>query len=105
MRPMTYTRSLAAAAIFAAGPAAADAVQTSACQRDLAVSIQLIEAIHGRERQFARGDMTRNCQLLRQNLTDMVKAREPMDRCLIGHEKGETAAQLDASIGDIRAVL
>jgi hypothetical protein len=43
--------------------------------------------------------------LLKQNLADMVKAREPMDRCLTGHEHGETIGQMDDSIGDIRAVL
>jgi hypothetical protein len=35
----------------------------------------------------------------------MVKAREPMDRCITGHDHGENLAQMDESIGDIRAVL
>ena len=40
------------------------------------------------------------------NLVDTrVKAREPMDRCITGHDHGENLGQMDASIEDIRAVL
>jgi hypothetical protein len=92
-------------ALLAAGPALAEARNTPECQRDLAAGVQLINAIQAREKRFVRGDMANNCRLLQQNLADMVKARDPMDRCLVGHEHGETLAQLDASIGDIRAVL
>jgi hypothetical protein len=106
---MSFARAIAAASVLAAvlatEPAAADEVQTPACQRDLAASVQLINAIQAREKRFVRGDMAKNCQLLQQNLADMVKAREPMDRCLTGHEKGETTGQLDASIEDVRAAL
>ena len=93
------------ALLIAVEPAAADAVQTPQCQRDLATAIQLINAIQAREKRFVPGDMAKNCQLLQQNLVDMVKAREPMDRCVTGHEHGETIGQLDASLADIRAVL
>ncbi|HZK92478.1 MAG TPA: hypothetical protein VFC56_20245 [Stellaceae bacterium] len=106
---MSFARVIAAsgalAAILSAGPAASDEVKTPECQRDLAAAVQLINAIQAREKRFVRGDMARNCQLLQQNLADMVKAREPMDRCLSGHEHGETTGQLDASLEDIRAVL
>ena len=101
----TFAVAAAIAALPLATPAGADEVRTPECQRQLAASVQLINAIQAREKRFIRGDMVRNCQLLRQNLTDMVKAREPMDRCLTGHQKGETTGQLDASIDDIRAVL
>jgi hypothetical protein len=43
--------------------------------------------------------------VLRQNLQDMVEAREPMNRCLIGHAHGENVGQMDASIEDIRYIL
>ena len=106
---MPFLRALApivALATLLLPPAAeADEVKTPECQRQLAASVQLINAIQAREKRFVRGDMARNCALLQQNLVDMVKAREPMDRCLTGHEKGETTGQLDASIGDIRAIL
>ena len=102
-------RVIIAASVFsalaAAGPASADAVQSPECQRDLATAVQLIGAIQAREKRFVRGALAKNCELLRQNLVDMVKAREPMDRCLTGHEHGETIGQLDASLGDIRTVL
>ena len=58
-----------------------------------------------REKRFVAGDLAKNCKLLRQNLADMSGARGPLDRCLTGHERGETVAQMDASIEDIRAVL
>lgn len=93
------------AAMLASGPTMADAVNTPACRRDLAAANRHIEAIRAREKRFVPGDLTRNCPLLRQNLADMVAAREPMDRCLKGHEQGETVAQIEASIGDIRDVL
>jgi hypothetical protein len=86
-------------------PTVADTVRTPDCQRDLAVANALIDKIAARENQFVKGDLTRNCALLRQNLVDMVKAREPMDRCITGHDHGENIGQMDASIGDIRAVL
>jgi hypothetical protein len=109
MRPMSLSRAIAVAAPLAAlassGPAPAQEVQTPACQRDLAASVQLIAAIQAREKNFVRGDMARNCELLRQNLDDMVKAREPLDRCLTGTQKSQTTQQLDASIGDMRGAL
>ena len=78
-------------------------MHTPECQRQLANSVQLITAIKGREKRFAPGNMTKNCELLQQNLTDMVKAREPMDRCLTGREKDDAIGQLDASIKDMKA--
>ena len=91
--------------MLATGPAAADTLNTPRCQRDLAMANGLINTIAKREKQFVPGDLAKNCGLLKQNLADMVKAREPMDRCLTGHEHGETIGQMDDSIGDIRAVL
>jgi hypothetical protein len=109
MRPMSFACAIIAASALAlalsAGPGVADEVQTPECQRDLTASVQLINAIQAREKHFISGALAKNCELLKQNLADMVKAREPMDRCLTGHEKGETTGQLDASIADIRAVL
>ena len=91
--------------LLTAGPALADIVDTPACRRDLAGANALISAIAAREKEFVVGDLVKNCALLRRNLTDMVKARGPMDRCMTGHDHGENLGQIDASIGDIRAVL
>jgi len=95
----------AALAMLAGGPAMADAVATPGCRRDLAAANALIGAIAAREEQFVAGDLAKNCRLLRQNLADLVKAREPMARCLTGHDLGENVGQMDDSIGDVRAVL
>jgi hypothetical protein len=95
----------ALAALLVAGRAAADVVNTPECRRDLAMANGLINAIAARESQFVANDLRKNCALLTQNLTDMLKAREPMDRCITGHDHGENLGQIDASIGDIRAVL
>jgi hypothetical protein len=95
----------ALAVLLAAGQAAADVVNTPECRRDLAMANGLINAIAARESQFVANDLAKNCALLTQNLTDMLKAREPMDRCITGHDHGENLGQMDASIGDIRAVL
>jgi hypothetical protein len=78
---------------------------TPACRHDLASANRLIEAMQARDKDFVAGDLVTNCRLLRQNLADMVKARDPMNRCLTGHEHGETVGQMDASIGDIRLAL
>jgi hypothetical protein len=96
---------LAFAAFLAAGPASAEMVNSPDCQRDLATANALIGKIAAREKQFVAGDLAKNCALLKQNLVDMVKAREPMDRCMTGHDHSENLGQLDDSIGDIRAVL
>ena len=93
------------AALLAAGPAPAEILDNPDCRRDLAAANALIEKIAAREKQFVQGDLAKNCALLRQNLVDMVKARAPMDRCMTGHDHGENLGQMDASIGDIRAVL
>src|ERR1700722_9047479 len=95
----------ALAVLLAAAQAAADVVNTPECRRDLATANGLINAIAARESQFVAKDLAKNCALLTQNLTDMLKAREPMDRCITGHDHGENLGQMDASIGDIRAVL
>jgi len=109
MLAMSSTRATtlasALAALLAAGPAAADLVGTPDCRRDLAAANGLINAIAAREKQFVPGNLPKNCALLRQNLVDMVKAREPMDRCITGHDHGENLGQMDASIDDIRALL
>ena len=109
MRAMSSTYPTLAAAAFAvlltAGTAWADTVRTPDCQSDLAAANALISGIAAREKQFVKGDLAKNCALLRQNLVDVVKAREPMDRCLTGHDHDENVGQLDDSIGDIRTVL
>jgi hypothetical protein len=93
------------ATMLSAGSAAADLVNTPECQRDLARANALITAIAAREKQFVPGDLAKNCTLLKQNLDDLLKAREPMDRCITGHDHGENLGQMDDSIDDIRAVL
>jgi hypothetical protein len=93
------------ATLLSAATALADTIRTPDCQRDLAAANALIDGIAARENQFVKGDLAKNCALLRQNLVDMGKAREPMDRCMTGHDHSENVGQMDASIGDIRAVL
>src|SRR5262249_16736924 len=93
------------ALLLAATQASADIVQTPECRRDLTVANKLIAGIAARDKQFVPGDLTKNCALLRRNLDDMVKARDPMVRCMTGHDRNENVGQMDASIGDIREVL
>lgn len=102
-RPVRLAGALAL--FLAAEPALADIVQTPECRRDLTVANKLIAGIAARDKQFVPGDLAKNCALLQQNLDDMVKARDPMARCMTGHDRGENVGQMDASIGDIREVL
>jgi hypothetical protein len=86
-------------------PAGAGIVDTYECHRDLAMAGRLMHGVRLRENSVQQGDFVGLCRLLRQNIVDMVKAREPMARCMTGHDQGENVAQMDASIGDIRYVL
>jgi hypothetical protein len=95
----------ALAAFLAATPVWGQTVDTPECRRDLAAANALIDKIAGREKQFVKGDLAKNCALLQQNLADLTNARGPMDRCVTGHDHGENLGQIDDSIGDIRAVL
>lgn len=88
-----------------ASPATAGIVDTPECRRDLAMADQLIHAVRLRENSVRQGDFAGLCRLLRQNLQDMTRAREPMARCMTGHERGENVGQMDASLEDIRYVL
>lgn len=92
-------------ALVVALPAAAGVVETYECRRDLAMADQLVHGVRLRENSVQKGDFVGLCRLLRRNLDDMVKAREPMDRCMTSHDRGENVAQMDASIGDIRYIL
>jgi hypothetical protein len=102
---------LRAAVLFAlcASPAAAAVIRTPECQRDLAVADQLIGGIRQRETRLnaaiGRNDTTAACGFLRENARDMAGARERMYRCMTGFEQRENIGQIDASLGDIRAVL
>ena len=86
-------------------PVSAGIVDTPECRRDLAMAHQLIHAVRLRENSVERGDFVGLCRLLRQNLQDMTQARDPMARCMTGHERGENVGQMDASMEDIRFVL
>ena len=88
-----------------AAPGVAGVVDRPECLRDLAIADQLVHAVRLRENSVRPGDFAGLCRLLRQNLQDMSRAREPMARCMTGHDRGENVAQMDASIGDIRTVL
>jgi hypothetical protein len=88
------------------GPSAlASHLDTPECQRDLAVAGQLVKGIAKREGSVKPGDIAGACALLQQNLPEMIKARNAMDRCLTGHDLGENVGQMDASIEDIRYAL
>jgi hypothetical protein len=93
------------AALLLATPSLAGIVDTPECRRDLAMADRLVHAVRLRENSVQPGDYVGLCRLLRQNLRDMSEAREPMARCMTGHEHGENVGQMDASIGDIRYVL
>ena len=80
-------------------------IDSPECHRDLAMADQPIHAVRLRENSVQRGDFVGLCRLLRQNLQDMTRAREPMARCMTGHERGENVGQMDASLDDIRFVL
>lgn len=88
-----------------ASPGVAGIVDTPECRRDLAMADQLIHGVRLRENSVQQGDFAGLCRLLRQNLQDMSWAREPMARCMTGHERGENVGQMDTSLGDIRFVL
>lgn len=92
-------------ALVSAAPSAAGIVDTYECRRDLVMADRLVHGVRLRENSVQQGDFVGLCRLLRQNLQDMVRAREPMARCMTGHDQGENVAQMDASIGDIRYVL
>jgi hypothetical protein len=101
-------RSLTVMILSAAAlPAVASAgiVDTPDCRRDLATAHQLIHAVRLRENSVQPGDFVGLCRLLRQNLQDMTRARDPMARCMTGHERGENVGQMDASMEDIRFVI
>lgn len=93
------------ASVLTATPGGAGVVDSPACRRDLATADQLVHAVRLREHSVQPGDFVGLCRLLRRNLQDMSRAREPMNRCLTGHDHGENVAQMDASIDDIRTVL
>jgi hypothetical protein len=100
---------LGAAALLATGyvgsSASAGVIDTPDCRRGLAMADQLVHAVRLRENSVRPGDYAGLCRLLRQNLQDMTRARDPMARCMTGHDQGENVGQMDASIGDIRFVL
>jgi len=85
--------------------AVAGIIDSPECRRDLTMADQLIHAVRLRENSVQPGDFVGLCRLLRQNLQDMTRAREPMARCMTGHERGENVGQMDASLDDIRFVL
>jgi hypothetical protein len=85
--------------------AAAGIVDTPDCRRDLAMAHERIHAVRLRENTVQSGDFVGLCRVLRQNLQDMTQARDPMARCMTGHERGENVGQMDVSIQDIRFVL
>ena len=93
------------ASVVIAMPVAAGIVESPECRRDLAIADQLIHAVRLRENSVQPGDFAGLCRVLRQNLRDMSRAREPMNRCMTGHEHGENVGQMDVSIGDIRTVI
>jgi len=101
----TAARLTILAVILGASPAGAGIVDTYECRRDLAMADRLVHGVRLRENSVQQGDFVGLCRLLRRNLEDMVRARDPMARCMTGHDQGENVAQMDASIGDIRTVL
>jgi|GEM_PF-4852470 len=85
--------------------AQAGVVDTPQCRRDPGEADGLIPAIAARENGVRRGDMPGLCRLLRQNETDMARARGLRAPCLTGRDLGENIGPIDASLEDIRVVL
>lgn len=85
--------------------AAAGIVDTPECRRDLGMAHERIHAVRLRENSVQAGDYVGLCRVLRQNLQDMTRARDPMARCMTGHERGENVGQMDVSMEDIRVVI
>jgi hypothetical protein len=102
-RSLTLMILSVAALVPAVAPAGI--VDTPDCRRDLAAAHERIHAVRLRENTLQPGDFLRLCRVLRQNLQDMTQARDPMARCMTGHDRGENVAQMDASIDDIRFVI
>src|SRR5262249_56848553 len=92
------------AAMLSATPAGAGIVDTYECRRDLAMADRLVHGVRLRANSVQKGDFVGLCRLLPRNLEDMVRAREPMARCMTGHDQGENVGQMDASIGGVRYV-
>ena len=97
--------ALLASMVLMSARAVAGIVNTPECRRDLATADRLIHDIRLREPQIRPDDLARACRLVRQNLEEMLIARNAMARCMTGHDRGENVAQLDASMEDIRYVL
>jgi hypothetical protein len=86
-------------------PALAETVDTPQCRSALDDANRLMRNVQARQMQFSRYDPAGNCGLLRDNLDDLVAAREPLDRCLTGDEHTRSLGQIDAAIAQIRAQL
>ena len=98
---------LVAALVLSAGLSPSGAAND--CASDMAAADQLISGVRGREESLGRyardNDMPNACRLLRQNFHDMSLARESMNRCMTGFERGENVAQMDASLEDIHQAI
>jgi hypothetical protein len=92
---------LACGLVLSTASSLAGTVNTPRCNHDLAEADRLIHAIRLRENSVKQGDWTGLCRLLRQNHSDMSRARDLMDPCLTGHDRGENIGQIDASLEDI----
>lgn len=99
----------AAIAVLALAGSIWPSLAASDCAADMATADKLISGVRDREESLGRyaknNDMPNACKLLRQNAHDMGIARDTMDRCMTGHDRGENVAQLDASLGDIHDVI
>lgn len=102
------SRSLCAGVLLAATlatcpavrPAIAAFVDTPACRRDLIEADRLTHGIRVRSHSVRPGDTAAACRALRQNARDMTAARNLVDQCLTGRDRGENVAQMDATLED-----
>ena len=86
----------------AASPRSPD---TPDCLSALDNANRLMRGVEARQMRFSRHDPTENCRLLRDNLADLIAARDPLDRCLVGNERTKSLGQLDAGVDRVRAQL
>jgi len=86
-------------------PSIADTLDTPECRSALDNANRLMRGVQERQMQFSRYDSAENCRLLRDNLDDLIAARDPLDRCLTGDEHTRSLGQVDAAIAQIRAQL
>lgn len=101
----------AALLIILVGPAGAAAdrflaatQEDARCGAEIRRAWDIVSVVAGRDRGGPYAP-ERICGVLRANLRDMKESTDIMKRCMIGHALRENVGQMEASMGDVRAVI